>query len=294
MQVGYFAVGIGLGADPEVVGLTARTAEQAGFHSIWAPEHVVLLDQYTSKYPYSADGRLPMPTTQIDILDPFAALTYAAAQTSTIRLGTGICLVPERNPVVTAKEVASLDKLSGGRFDFGVGVGWLAEEFTAVGVPWERRAQRTREYLKVMKMLWTEEESEFSGEFCSFPKVRSYPKPVQSPHPPIIFGGESKPALRRVGEVGDGWFGVNVTPASTKEHIERMQGYAEAAGRDHSQFQYSVSTGIGMPISLDEVKQFRDLGVHQIIVGGFPESADTVKGDIEKLAEQIVVPAANL
>ena len=115
MQVGYFAVGIGLGADPEVVGLTARTAEQAGFHSLWAPEHVVLLDQYTSKYPYSADGRLPMPTTQIDILDPFTALTYAAAQTSTIRLGTGICLVPERNPVVTAKEVASLDKLSGGR-----------------------------------------------------------------------------------------------------------------------------------------------------------------------------------
>ena len=163
-----------------------------------------------------------------------------------------------------------------------------------MGVPWERRAQRTREYLKVMKMLWTEEESEFSGEFCSFPKVRSYPKPVQTPHPPIIFGGESKPALRRVGEVGDGWFGVNVTPEAAKEHIERMQGYAEAAGRDHTQFHYAVSTGIGMPITLDEIKQFRDLGVHQIIVGGFPESADAVKSDIEKLAEQIVVPAANL
>ena len=135
MQVGYFAIGIGLGADPEVVGVTARTAEQAGFHSLWAPEHVVLLDQYTSKYPYSADGRLPMPTTQIDILDPFAALTYAAAQTKTIRLGTGICLVPERNPVVTAKEVASLDKLSGGRFDFGVGVGWLAGRVHRGGRP---------------------------------------------------------------------------------------------------------------------------------------------------------------
>ena len=196
--------------------------------------------------------------------------------------------------MITAKEVASLDKLSGGRFDFGVGIGWLAEEFTAVGVPWERRAQRTREYLQVMKMLWTEEESEFSGEFCSFPKVRSYPKPVQSPHPPIIFGGESKPALRRVGEVGDGWFGVNVTPESAKEHIAKMQGYAEAAGRDSGQFHYSVSPGIGQPIEMDDVKRFRDLGVQQVIVGGFSESAEAAKRDVEALAEQIVVPAANL
>jgi alkanesulfonate monooxygenase SsuD/methylene tetrahydromethanopterin reductase-like flavin-dependent oxidoreductase (luciferase family) len=112
---------------------------------LWAPEHVVLIDQYVSKYPYSADGRLPMPTTKIDILDPYVALTYAAALTKKIRLGTGISLIPERSPVVTAKEVASLDKLSGGRFDLGVGIGWLAEEFTAVNVPWERRAERTRE-----------------------------------------------------------------------------------------------------------------------------------------------------
>ena len=294
MQIGYFAIGVGLAADPDVVSLTARTVEQAGFHSLWAPEHVVLLDRYGSKYPYSVDGKMPMPTMQIDFLDPFAALTYAAAQTSTLRLGTGICLVPERNPLVTAKEVASLDKLSGGRFDFGVGVGWLAEEFTALGVPWERRAQRTREYLKVMKMLWTEEESEFSGEFCSFPKVRSYPKPVQRPHPPIIFGGESAPALRRVGEVGDGWFGVNVTPESCKAHIARMAGYAQAAGRDPSALHYSVSTGIGKPIDMDEVKQFRDLGVHQIIVGGFAASVDEMKRDIKTMAEKIVVPSASL
>lgn len=294
MQVGFFAIGIGLGADPQIVTTTAQTCEQAGFHSLWAPEHVVLLDQYSSKYPYSPDGRMPMPTTQIDILDPFTALTYAAAQTKSLRLGTGICLVPERNPVVTAKEVASLDKLSGGRFDFGVGVGWLAEEFTAVGVPWEKRGQRTREYLEVMKKLWTEEETEFNGKFCSFPKVRSYPKPIQRPHPPIIFGGESKPALRRVGEVGDGWFGVNVSPPSAKEHIEQMRSYASAAGRDSSNFQYSVSKGIGTPITMDEVKAFRDAGVHQVIVGGFSEDASTLKGDIEKLAEQIVVPSSGL
>ena len=294
MQTGYFAIGIGPAADPEVVSVTAQTAEQVGFHSLWAPEHVVLLDQYSSKYPYSADGRMPMPTTQVDILDPFTALTFAAAQTKTIRLGTGICLVPERNPVVTAKEVASLDKLSGGRFDFGIGVGWLAEEFTAVGVPWERRAARTREYIKVMKMLWTEEESEFEGEFCSFPKVRSYPKPVQNPHPPIIFGGESKPALKRVGEVGDGWFGVNVTPESVTEHIARIKNYAQAAGRDPDKFHFSVSPGIGTPVELDMVKRFRDVGVHQIIVGGVASDPKAFKGDIEKLAEKITVPASSL
>jgi len=135
MKIGLFAVGIGPSADPEIIALSARTAEQGGFHSLWAPEHVVLLDQYASKYPYSKDGKLPMPNTKIDILDPFTALTFAAAHTKTLRLGTGICLLPERNPVVTAKEIASLDKLSGGRFDFGIGIGWLAEEFTAVVGP---------------------------------------------------------------------------------------------------------------------------------------------------------------
>ena len=135
MQTGFAAVGIGLMAESEAISLAARLAEQAGFHSIWAPEHIVLLDQYASKYPYSPDGKLPTPNMQVDILDPFAALTFVAAQTKTLRIGTGICLVPERNPLTTAKEVATLDKLSGGRFDFGVGIGWLEEEFTALGIP---------------------------------------------------------------------------------------------------------------------------------------------------------------
>ena len=294
MKIGFFAVGIGPAADPEVLALTAQTVERGGFHSLWAPEHVVLIDQYVSKYPYSADGRLPMPTTKVDILDPYVALTYAAAHTKTIRLGTGISLIPERSPVVTAKEIASLDKLSGGRFDLGVGIGWLAEEFTAVNVPWERRAERTREYLKAMKLLWTEEEPEFKGEFLSFPKVRMYPKPVQKPHPPIIFGGESGPALKRVGEVGDGWFGVNVTPDTTPGLIARMKKYAQAAGRDPEKLTFAVSPGIGSPIEMDTIKKFRDAGVHQVIAGGIPSNPKNAKGDIERLAEKLVVPTAQL
>src|ERR1700730_13478007 len=145
MQIGFFAIGIGPSADPELLALAARAVEQCEFHSLWTGEHVVLVSQYASKYPYAQDGRMPLPTTKVDFLDPFATLTFAAAHTKTVRLGTGICLVPEHNPVVLAKQVASLDKLSGGRFDFGVGIGWRAEEFAAVGVPWERRAGRPRE-----------------------------------------------------------------------------------------------------------------------------------------------------
>jgi len=294
MKIGFFAIGIGASADPELIALIAKTTEQCGFHSLWAPEHVVLLEQYSSKYPYSQDGRLPMPTTKIDILDPYVALTYAAAFTKTIRLGTGISLIPERSPVVTAKEIASLDKLSGGRFDLGVGVGWLAEEFTAVNVPWERRAERTREYLKAMKLLWTEEQPEFKGEFLSFPKVSMYPKPVQKPYPPIIFGGESTPALKRVAEVGNGWFGVNVTVEDAQSKIARIKQYAQAAGRSNVKFSFAVSPGLGLPVEMDQVKQYRDVGADQIIVGALSQDSKSIKTEIERLAEKLVAPAAKL
>jgi probable F420-dependent oxidoreductase len=234
-----------------------------------------------------------MPTT-IDFLDPFTALSFAAAHTKTIRLGTGICLLPERNPVVTAKEVASVDKLSGGRLDLGVGIGWLKEEFAAVGVPWERRAERTREYLTAMKRLWTQEEPEFEGEFCAFPKVRMYPKPVQKPHPPILVGGESTPALRRAGEVGDGWFGVNVTVADAHTKIARVKQFAQAAGRDPDKLQFSISPGLGVPLEFDAVKRYRDAGVHQVIVGAVPTDAQQITRDIEQMAAKLVARAANL
>ena len=288
MKIGFFAIGAGLSAEPDIIKLIATTAEACGYHSLWAPEHIVLLEQYSSSYPYTQNGRMPFETLKVDILDPFLALTFAAAVTSKIRLGTGICLVPERQPLTTAKEVASLDKLSGGRFDFGVGIGWLKEEFEALQVPWAKRAERTRDYLAAMKKLWSEEESQHQGEFVKFGAVRSFPKPVQKPYPPIIFGGESEPALRRVGEVGDGWWGVNVTPDTAKSHIANIKRYAEAAGRDTSKLFYSVTTGIGQQVSADEVKRFADIGVHQVIVGGFGASADEYQRLIESNAEQLI------
>jgi len=293
MKIGFIAIGIGLAAEPEALRTIAQTTEECGFHSLWAPEHVVLFDQYSARYPYAEDGRLPMPTT-IDFLDPFTALTFAAAHTKTIRLGTGICLLPERNPLITAKEVASVDKLSGGRFDFGVGIGWLKEEFTALGIPWERRAERTREYLAAMKLLWTQEEPQFKGEFCDFPQVRMYPKPVQKPHPPILIGGESVPALRRAGEVGDGWFGVNVTIEEARRKIERIKEYARAIGREPDKLRFFISPGLGVPIELDSLKRYRDAGVDQVIIGAVATRPESVKRDIEQLGENLVVPASRL
>ncbi|MGR8921842.1 MAG: LLM class F420-dependent oxidoreductase [Gammaproteobacteria bacterium] len=292
MKIGFFCVGAGVSADPEVVEIIARTSEACGYHSLWAPEHIVLLDQYSSRYPYAQDGRMPFPTMEVDLLDPFLALTYAAAVTSTIRLGTGICLVPERQPLTTAKEVASLDKLSGGRFDFGVGIGWLKEEFEALQIPWPQRAQRTRDYLAAMKSVWTDAESSHDGEFVRFKPVRSYPKPVQQPHPPIIFGGESEPALRRVGEMGNGWWGVNVTVEAAQDHLATIGRFAHDAGRDASALSYAVSPGLGTPVSLHEVKQYRDVGIDQVIIGAFAASADEYKRLIEESAEALIVPLA--
>ena len=210
MKVGYFAVGIGPTVNPGLVRTIATTAERLGFATIWAPEHVVLLEEYASKYPYSS-GKFPAPP-DIPIADPFTTLAYAAACTSKIRLGTGICLVPEHNPLVLAKTVATVDRLSNGRFIFGVGVGWLAEEFQGLGISFDRRAQRTREYIDVMRKLWAERTTSHQGEFVNFTSVLSYPKPVSEKGVPVWFGGESGPALRRVAEYGDGWIGFNLLP----------------------------------------------------------------------------------
>ena len=175
----------------------ARLVETLGFHSLWVPEHVLFFPEYASRYPYSDDGRIP--GNPEGVLDPFSALTFVAAQTTTIRLGTGICLVPQRQPVYTAKMVADLDFLSRGRVDFGVGIGWLAEEFSALQMDFATRAKRTAEYIGAMKALWSPGVTQFSGETVEIIDCHFNPKPVQQPHPPILFGGESDAALRCAG-----------------------------------------------------------------------------------------------
>jgi probable F420-dependent oxidoreductase len=293
MKIGFFAVGIGATVDPQILRAVAMAAERLGFATLWAPEHVVLLEEYASKYPYSS-GQFPGPSN-LPIADPFTTLAYVAASTSTIRLGTGICLVPEHNPLILAKTAATLDRLSGGRFILGAGVGWLAEEFAALGVPFERRGARTREYIEVMRKLWTEPRSSHAGEFASFTGVASYPKPVGEKGIPVWFGGESAAALRRVAEYGDGWLGFKVAPAEAAPKIRRIEEMLRANGRRRSDVTLAVSP-YTEKITPDDLRRYRDAGVEEValLLRGRPRDEAEIVAGLEQMARDFVEPAAKL
>lgn len=277
-------------ATPDFLTAVGAAADRLGFWSIWAPEHVVLFDEYASKYPYADDGKLAVGP-HAGVLDPFNVLAFLAAVTTKVRLGTGIALVPQRNPVYTAKNVTTVDRLSNGRVDFGVGIGWLREEFAALGVPWARRGPRTEEYLEVMRRLWIDDVSSFEGEFYSLPTCRQSPKPIQTPYPPIIFGGESDAALGRVARKGDGWFGFNLTPETAAERISALDKMLEGEGRKRSDISLSVRPAPGF-FTPEHAREFEDLGVDQLIlvIGG--RSTESVVGRMEAIAAELITPVA--
>jgi probable F420-dependent oxidoreductase len=248
---------------PAFISDAAQAVEAAGFHSVWVPEHVVFFPDYVSRYPYAADGRIPGDPE--GVLEPFVALTWIAAATRRIRLGTGICLVPQRQPVYTAKQVADLDYLSGGRVDFGVGIGWLREEFELLEMPFAGRGPRTLTYLEVMQALWAPGVSSYAGGDYELPDCLMNPKPVQQPHPPVYFGGESDAALRRVVSHGQGWYGFNLSPADVTQRLARLAELADAEGRSLADIDVFVGSS-GQPVSPDTVAAYAAAGVDQLIV----------------------------
>lgn len=283
MDVGLFAPFTNPFAAPEYIEAYGRGAEERGFSSIWVAEHVVLFDEYASQYPYSADGKIPAGGEN-GIFEPFTALAFLAACTSRIRLGTGICLVPQRNPVYTAKEVTAVDWLSNGRMDFGIGVGWLEEEFRAVDAPFPRRGARTREYIEVMRRLWEDDVSEHKGEFYELPALRQYPKPVQQPHPPIHVGGESEAALRRVAQFGQGWYGFSVAPEDVPGKVSRLEQLLDAEGRTRSEVQVSICPYL-LGADADTVKRYEDAGVDQVILLGLGFDIPGLEQQLDDLAD---------
>jgi probable F420-dependent oxidoreductase len=293
MKFGLFSLGIGTGARPGVIVKTAEAAERVGVATLWVGEHVVLFDRQDSKYPYSPGGEFPLPGGA-DWLDPFITLTFAAAVTKKIRLATGICLVPEHNPVVLAKEVASLDRLAGGRFALGVGIGWSAEEFAALGIPFEQRAQRTREYIEVMQRLWSDDVTSFHGQFVNFDGARCFPKPARGKKLPIIFGGESMPALRRTADIGNGWFGFNVGPDDAAPLVKKLHAMLKANGRDANEVEIIVSP-YTRKIGPDDLKTYRAAGVDELVmVASPPEDEAQIAGWVERIGRDWVEPAAKL
>jgi probable F420-dependent oxidoreductase len=294
MKVGLFAVVSGRVRGMAVMKALAQTAERAGFSTLWAPEHVVLLDSYASRYPYRDDGTLPAPA-DAPIPDPFLTLCTMASVTRTIRLATGICLVPEHNPLALAKVVATLDSLSEGRVVLGVGVGWLEEEFRALGIPWERRAHRTREYIEAMRRLWGDSLSSYQGEFVNFENVRSFPKPVHGADLPVFFGGESAPALRRVAEYGNGWCGFNLDPAEAADKVRRIEALLKSGGRKRADVELAVSP-YTKPIAPDDLARYRDAGVDEVVIVNLraPRTPEEAEKSVEDAARKWIGAAAKL
>ncbi|MGH7934576.1 MAG: LLM class F420-dependent oxidoreductase [Candidatus Binataceae bacterium] len=293
-------IGLVAGSLPAMMGggllkAFAVNAERLGVATLWAPEHLVLLNKYASKYPYSDDGKMQR-AMDAPIFDPFISLACVAAVTSKIRIATGICLVPEHNPIALAKTVATLDFLSGGRVTLGVGIGWLKEEFDALGVPWERRADRTREYIDAMRQLWGDDKvNSYNGEFVRFDDALCYPKPVQGAALPVFFGGESGPALRRVAEYGDGWIGYRLTADEAAAKIRRLEELLKANGRKRSDIEVAASPQ-SKPMTEDDLKRYRDAGADQVVITTFapPSNEQELVRKIEQLARDWIDPAAKL
>jgi probable F420-dependent oxidoreductase len=248
---------------PNSIAAVARKAEESGFESLWIPEHIILPVTYRSPYPYSSSGRMGAPP-ETPLHDPLLALAYVAGVTSKIRLATGVFVLPIRNAFTTAKAVASLDVLSGGRFIFGVGIGWLEEEFAGVGMNFKDRALRTREYLALMKELWTSDAPEYHGKTISVEGFKFMPKPAQKPHPPIVFGGNTEPSLKRAAKLGDGWYGIAEGDDDVAATIKRLREHERAAERTVP-LELTISR-LRQPLKQGDIEKFAEIGVSRIIV----------------------------
>ena len=267
---------------PEHMPDVARRADELGFESVWFAEHLVFPVRITSKYPYTADGQPPInPATPL--LDPLVFLAHIAARTSRIRLGTNIYLLPLRHPIAVARMAMTLDLVSGGRLSFGVGAGWLKEEFDATAIDFESRGARMREAVRALRTLWTESEPEFHGRHFDFGPVKFEPKPVQKPHPPLLFGGETEAALRRAADLGDGWFGVGHTPESAAARVASLRQLREKAGRADAPFEITVSCP---PVRRDQIPAYEEAGVDRLVMLPWQRGREAHE-KLESLADEL-------
>lgn len=313
MKFGFGVQTRGPLSTPESLSTLARRGEEMGFDIIGVSDHIVVPKNIASRYPYSESGEFAGRDTG-ECMEQLTVLSFLAGQTSTARLLTSVLVLPHRNPVHTAKILATVDVLSGGRVNVGCGVGWMREEFEVLGAPpFDERGAVGDEYISAFKELWTSENPTFDGKYCSFSEVSFLPKPVQKPHPPIWVGGESPPALRRAARLGDSWFPIGTNPRfpvgtvqQLSEYKTRLHRYAEDAGRDPSEIGLAYSAGwyddreaqtlsdgqrrtfTGSPQQVaDDIKRFEELGVHSLMLGlGAPALEQTLER-MERFATEV-------
>ena len=265
MKIGFFGLNMGVFTNREAILRLARTAEDAGYESLWTGEHVVVVDPQVPPSP------VPPETPMVDTV---ASLAFAAAVTERIKLGSGIILLAQRNPVVLAKELAGVDVLSEGRLIFGIGVGYVKQEFDVIGVPYEERGARVSEHIEAIRALWTQAKPEFNGQFTKISGVQSNPRPVQQPHPPFVIGGMSPPAFRRAVSQGDGWYGFFQDLDATAACLEGLREASKRVERPDNLGRLEITITPPGPVDLDTVQRYEDLGVSRLnLLRGFTELA---------------------
>ena len=279
MKFGLFGINFGPCAVPGAAARVARAAEAAGFESVWTGEHVVLPDPQEPPSPAA-------PETPF--LDPAVALASVAAHTERIRLATGIVILPQRNPAVLAKEMASVDVVSGGRLVLGVAAGYLHQEFAALGAPFAERGARTDEYIDAIRALWTQPKPAFHGKFVSFSGIDAQPRPVQKPHPPILIGGHSAGAHRRAVRRGNGWYGFALDVDATEKALARLDDARKQVERPAELGDLEISVTPPPGVELDDARRYADLGVDRLVLLLPARDADGVIGRIEKAAEGLL------
>lgn len=277
MHHGLFSMNAYACAEPETAARIARLAEDAGFESLWAGEHVVLPDPRVPPSPMEPED---------PILDPVVALTFLAGHTRRMRLGTGIIILPQRNPLVLAKELASLDVLSGGRLIVGLGAGYLEPEFRALGAPFEDRGARMDDYLGAMRAIWTGER-EFAGEYAAFSGVTARPRPVQQPGPPLVVGGHTLPAFRRAVRSASGWYGFALDLDRTKQCLDALRRVAELVERPSELGDLEISVTPRGHVGADMAERFGALGVHRLVLNP-PREASAIEGYVERVARELI------
>lgn len=270
-------------SDPHVVADLVRTVEELGCESIWAVEHVVVPDRYESRYPYDPSGKMSLVPGD-DVPDPLHWLTFAAAHSSTIRLGTAMLILPEHNPVHLAKRLTTVDVLSGGRLIAGVGVGWLKEEYDAVGVLFADRGRRADEYLAAMRVLWTQWPASFAGSYVTFADVHCEPRPVRPGGVPIVVGGHSAAAIRRAARLGDGLYPLGISMAEWPRLVERLHRECELVGRDPADVELTAPA----PSKPWAARALAELGVSRLIMRIRPGSLDAVRDDVNRYRNDVL------
>jgi probable F420-dependent oxidoreductase len=274
VNLGLYGINLGPCAHPECAAAMARACEEAGYESLWTAEHVVLPD------PQAPPSPVPPET---EILDPAVSLAFVAAHTKRIRLATGIVILPQRNPVVLAKEFASLDRLSGGRLILGVAAGYLEAEFAAIGADFHTRGARTDEFIDAIRALWADEEPRFEGPTVRFSGIQSRPLPTQRPGPPIVIGGLSDAALRRAQRRGDGWYGFALDPDATAGVLERLRKAGVGVERD-APLEITITPPPGA-FDPDAIARYAELGVDRLVPIGLGAGPEDVAASVARYAE---------